>query len=84
MQEALDIDQYSIAICIFPCDKLHLLQSVMSHVNYRGYLTFFMKRGGKVSGHLHSTEYNRSPIPGGLEVPIEVTFTNDKINHDLG
>ena len=35
-----------------------------------------MKRGGKVSGRVYSTRYLRSPIPeGGLEVPVEVTFT---------
>ena len=38
-------------------------------------LYFFMKRGGKVSGRVYSTRYVRSPIPGGLEVPVEVTFT---------
>ena len=44
-----------------------------------------MKRGGKVSGRVHSAEYKRCPIPeGGLEVPIEFTFAcDDKINHDL-
>ena len=44
-----------------------------------------MKRGGKVSGRVHTTEYKRSPIPEeSLEVPIEDTFAYDnKINHDL-
>ena len=44
-----------------------------------------MKRGGKVSGRVHSTEYKRSLIPeGSLEVPIEDTFAYDeKINYDL-
>ena len=35
----------------------------------------FMKRGGKVFGRVYSTRYVRSPIPGGFEVPVEVTFT---------
>ena len=57
MQEALDIDQYFIAIRIFPRDKLapvtvdHVPRE-LSRIFY-----FFLKRGGKVSGSVHSTEY---------------------------
>ena len=78
-QVALYIDQNSTAICIFPRDNC-IVPLELSRIFYS-----FIKRGGKVSGPIHSTEYKRSPIPeGGLEVPIEVTFAcDDKINHDL-
>ena len=78
-REALDIDPYSIAICIFPRDRVapvtvgHVPRE-LSRVFY-----FFMKRGGKVSGRVYSTRYVRSPIPEGLEVPVEVTFTCEDV-----
>ena len=44
-----------------------------------------IKRGGKVSGLVHSTEYKRFHSPEeGLKVLIEVTFVcDDRITHDL-
>ena len=74
MQEALDIDQYSIAICIFPRDKV--APSIVDHFprELSRIFDFFTKRGGKISGCVHSTEYKRSPIPEGLELPLVVSF----------
>ena len=45
----------------------------ISHVHF-----FIKTEGGKVIGHVKSFTYRPSPLPpGGLEIPLQLTFTCD-------
>ena len=73
IEEALNIDQYSSAVQIFPRDRIapvtvgHILMELSRFVYY------FVQSDGGLSGRVLSTRYKRSPVPeGGLEIPISV------------
>ena len=52
----------------------HVPREVSRHVFY-----FITGEGGSVKGKVESLTYQPSPIPqGGLEIPIQMTFTCDR------
>lgn len=78
-EEALNIDKYSIAIQIFPKDRVAPVTVGHVPLELSRYVYFFMKLGGKVSGYVLSTTYRPSPIPeGGLEIPLMVKFEHEE------
>ena len=84
-KSSLEVDPYACAIKI----KNRFFNSLIT-VGYipreTPHVHFFIKtEGGKVIGHVKSLTYRPSPIPsGGLEIPLQLTFTcDDKLTLDL-
>ena len=74
-EEALNIDQYSIAVQIFPQDRIAPVTVGHIPMELSRFVYYFMQRGGGLSGRILSTRYKRSAIPeGGLEIPISLKF----------
>ena len=73
-KEALSIDKYSIAVQIFPKDRVAPVTVGHVPLELSRYVYYFKKPGGCVL----STTYKPSPIPeGGLEIPLTVTFEHE-------
>ena len=83
---SLEVDLYASAIriknCFFdsPTTVGHIPSEISRHVHF-----FIKTEDGKVIGHVKSLTYRPSPIPsGGLEIPLQLTFTcDDKLTLDL-
>ena len=83
---SLDVDPYACAIKIKNCifDSLitvgHIPREISRHLHF-----FIKTEAGTVIGHVKSLTYRPSPIPsGGLEIPLQLTFTcDDKLTLDL-
>ena len=60
--------------------KLNILSEISRHLHF-----FIKTEEGKVIGHVKSLTYRPPPIPsGGLEIPLQLTFTcDDKLTLDL-
>ena len=58
----------------------HIPREISRHLHF-----FIKTEDGKVIGHVKSLTYRPSPIPsGGLEIPLQLTFTcDDKLTLDL-
>ena len=70
---ALNIDPYSIAVQIFPEDKVDPVFVSHTPMEISTYVFYFMKHGGE-SGSFSSKTYKPSPIPEGLGIPLIITF----------
>ena len=59
---------------------VHIPHEMSRHVHF-----FIKTEGSKVISHVKSLTYRPSPIPsGGLEIPLQLTFTcDDKLTLDL-
>ena len=85
-KSSLEVNPYACAIKIKNrfFDSLitvgHIPREISRHVHF-----FIKTEGGKVIGHVKSLTYRPSPIPsGGLEIPLQLTFTcDDKLTLDL-
>ena len=83
---SLEVDPYARAIIIKNrfFDSLitvgHILREISRHLDL-----FIKTEDGKVIVHVKSLTYRPSPIPsGGLEIPLQLTFTcDDKLILDL-
>ena len=83
---SLEVDPYTCAIKIKNrfFDSLITVGHIPREISW--YLHLFIKtKDGKVIGHAKSLTYRPSPIPsGGLELPLQLTFTCDnKLTLDL-
>ena len=68
-KEALSIDKYSIAVQIFPKDRVAPVTVGHVPLELSRYVYYFMKLVGNVSGCVLSMTYKPSPIPeGGLSL----------------
>ena len=82
----LEVDPYACSIKIKNCffDSLiavrHIPREISRHLHF-----FIKNEDGKVIGHVKSLTFRPSPIPsGGLEIPLQLTFTRDfKLTLDL-
>ena len=83
---SLEVDPYTCAIKIKNrfFDSLitigHIPREISRHLHF-----FIKTEDGKVICHVKSLTYSPSPIPqGGLEIPLQLTFTcDDKLTLDL-
>ena len=80
-KSSLEVDPYAYAIKIKNrfFDSLitvwHIPCEILRHVHF-----FIKTEGGKIIGHVKSLTYRPSSIPwGGLEIPLQLTFTCDNI-----
>ena len=85
-KSSLEVDPYACVIKIKNrfFDSLitvgHIPREISRHVHF-----FIKTEGGKIIGHVKSLTYRPSTTPpGGLEIPLQLTFTcDDKLTLDL-
>ena len=85
-KSSLKVDPYACAIKVKNrfFDSLITVGHIPREISW--HLHFFIKiEGGKVIGHVKSLTYKLSSIPsGGLEIPLQLTFTcDDKLTLNL-
>jgi len=79
-RDSLKIDPYACAVnaMVGNPEQLatvgHIPREISRHVYF-----FLKEEGGKVDGHVFSTQYRPSPIPaGGLEIPLLLNFRSPR------